>query len=647
MTKSADISIPIVPYQQQVEFQAADLIVSYIEQLGVEYVFGVPGGAIEPLYNALSRSARRGGVRPVVARHESGAAFMADGYARETGRIGVCCATTGPGATNMITGVASAYQDNIPMLAITAQTPLASFGLGAVQESSCTAVNTVGMFQYCTHYNSLVSHPDQVEYKLISALTAAYQNKGPVHLSIPLDILRMPLQETSSWLHVESLFRELDLVDDNTISAMLLKLKCADKIVMVVGEGCSDGIANIIELARTLGALIVATPQGKGLVDPYLPNFRGVCGLAGHASAKHLLVNADVDLVLLIGSNLDQQATQGWGPSENSRAEFIHIDSVQKNFARSPYARLHVGGNIKKVFKCLVDQLDCGPGLRETRPPWDQVTTLKDSQPVVIKFERRQGDRRNLSARNAQGTMKFAHVSDKRVFERRRGGEDGERMFRNFALDDEVKYLINTSPIKPQRLMYDLSRLFPENTRFLADIGNSFLWGIHYLHPVLPVNRDDRTASKSFFRTSMGFASMGWAIGSAVGTALANPRDPVVCIVGDGSFLMGGQEITTAVTEKLGVVFVILNDQALGTVKFGQQLAGAEPVGFELPPVDFAMFARSMGVGAYTIRSPDDLAALDIAAICRRQGPTLLDVYIEPDEAPPLYERMNMLAISN
>ena len=136
----------------------ADQLVEHLEQIGVEYIFGVPGGAIEPLYNAMARSQRKGGLRPIVARHEAGAAFMADGYARETGKLGVCCSTTGPGATNLITGVASAYVDNIPLLVITAQTALHLFGKQTLQESSCTAVNTVAMFQHCTHFSSLVSH---------------------------------------------------------------------------------------------------------------------------------------------------------------------------------------------------------------------------------------------------------------------------------------------------------------------------------------------------------------------------------------------------------------------------------------------------------------------------------------------------------
>src|SRR3990172_5064205 len=166
--------------------QIADLIVAYLEQMGIEYVFGVPGGAIEPLYNALARSARRGGPRPVVGRHETGAAFMADGYARETGRIGVCCATSGPGATNLITGVSCAYENEIPLLVITAQPSLHLLGRGALQESSGAGFDTVAMFRLCTRYSALISHPDQLERQLTTALLSAYQpTPGPVHLSIP------------------------------------------------------------------------------------------------------------------------------------------------------------------------------------------------------------------------------------------------------------------------------------------------------------------------------------------------------------------------------------------------------------------------------------------------------------------------------
>ncbi len=162
-----------VTHLAQPTYKLGDLLVSYLEQLGVEYVFGIPGGVIEPLYNALARSERRGGVRAVVARHETGAAFAADGYARNSGKLGVVCGTAGPGATNLITGVASAYDNNSPLLVITAQTAITNFRKRAAQESSDTGINTVAMFEYCTHYSTLVSHADQFERKLTSAIMKA------------------------------------------------------------------------------------------------------------------------------------------------------------------------------------------------------------------------------------------------------------------------------------------------------------------------------------------------------------------------------------------------------------------------------------------------------------------------------------------
>ena len=127
---------------------------------------------------------------------------MAEGYARNTGKLGVCCSTTGPGATNLITGVASAFENQIPMLVITPQTALSHFGRKALQESSDTAVNTVGMFRHCTHYNTMVSHIDQLEHKLASAIMTAFNSSGPAHISVPLDVMRPPSRPpapTTTW----------------------------------------------------------------------------------------------------------------------------------------------------------------------------------------------------------------------------------------------------------------------------------------------------------------------------------------------------------------------------------------------------------------------------------------------------------------
>src|SRR3954470_6673800 len=213
------------PFHKPIE--AGELIVACLEKAGVEYVFGVPGGAVEPIYNALARSARRGGPRAVVARHESGAAFMADGYARETGKLGVCIATSGPGATNLITGVACAFANNVPLLALTGQPALPSFGKGALQESSCTGVNAVAMLGHCTRYNSLVSHVDQVETKVVNAILHALRRPhGPAHLSFPVDVLRSLVQPKHPGYDLSGLVKHKPiLTDDRTISALDTELK--------------------------------------------------------------------------------------------------------------------------------------------------------------------------------------------------------------------------------------------------------------------------------------------------------------------------------------------------------------------------------------------------------------------------------------
>jgi acetolactate synthase-1/2/3 large subunit len=211
----------------------------------------------------------------------------------------------------------------------------------------------------------------------------------------------------------------------------------------------------------------------------------------------------------------------------------------------------------------------------------------------------------------------------------------------------------DATPIKPQRLMKILAQRCPPDTRFLADIGNSMVWAAHYLqagdrrgahgrHPHTGAG-ERRSGTASWLRLVMDFCPMGWAIGAAVGIARGNPRSPVVCITGDGAYLMSGQEITVAAQEGLAVVFVVLNDSAFGMVKHGQRLAGAEQIGTELPRIDFRRMAEAMGISGHVIESPQDLEALDFDAILRRGGPTLLDVRVDPEEIPPMSLRMKAL----
>ena len=188
--------------------------------------------------------------------------------------------------------------------------------------------------------------------------------------------------------------------------------------------------------------------------------------------------------------------------------------------------------------------------------------------------------------------------------------------------------------------MRELGWRSPPDTRFLADTGTSTIWAIHHL------GMHDHQASSSsggWMRVTMSFAPMGWAIGGAVGTSLAKRESPVVCITGDGSMLMNGQEMTVALTEQLTVVFVILNDSALGMVKHGQRLAGAEQIGVELPLVNFGLMAESLGIPSHVIHTAEEFEGLDLDAIFARPGPTVLDIRVDKDEVPPMGLRLKVL----
>jgi len=566
----------------------ADIIVDYLEQLDIDTVFGVPGGAIEPFFNALARSERRGGPRLVVARHEAGAAFMADGYYRETGKMGVVCSTTGPGATNLLTGVSSAMADEIPMLVITAQTPLPKFGKRALQESSCTAIDTVGMFRHCTQFNTLVSHHEQLQSKLVSAIMAAHRvPNGPAHISIPSDILRAPAKAKTR-VHPDLLVHDFSMSDESAIQRLCGKLAKVDTIAMFIGNGAGGASKQIMEFAELTGAAFVTGPMGKSWVDETHPQYRGVYGFAGHSSARELFQSDDVDLIIAVGAALSELGTGGW-KNELLNTKLVHIDSSVEHFTRSPMANLHVFGNIDTIFERLIENVKTA---RSWGRKWDTIPG------------------RNLE-RNILGSFTTLHEPDK-------------------CLSDE-------SPVKPQRLMAHLSNHLPCDTRVFVDAGNGWSWATHYL---VGAN------SEGYYRLAMGYGSMAWAIGAAIGSAIGNRAAPTLCIVGDGSYLMSAQEITVAAQQQLPVVFLVLNDAAMGMVMHGQKLGNQESIGWELNNINYAGVAQNMGIDGIIIDDPQQLNQLDFNALFNKSGPTLIDVRIDRNEVPPMGDRVKGLAVN-
>ena len=563
----------------------ADLIVHYLEQLGVDTVFGVPGGAIEPFMNALARSQRRGGPRLVVARHECGAAFMADGYYRETGKMGVVCTTTGPGATNLLTGVASAQVEQIPMLVITAQTPLPKFGKYALQESSCTAIDTVGIFQHVTRFSSLISHHQQLEQKLISSIMAAHRRPfGPVHLSLPSDVLRAEVRFDPQ-IPTDILSHEFSMVDDSTVNRLVEKIFQAKRIALYLGAGTGQASELITEFINLTGSEFVASPLGKTWINERHPLYRGVYGFAGHESAKNLIHNDSLELVIAVGTNLNELETSGWHRDLLNR-RLIHIDSIAEHFTRSSMANLHVLGNIRLIFNRLL------PKVKELQA---KGKTWKTSRKTAVM--------------NINGG--YASLSTPEKCETFDGW------------------------VKPQYLMSLLSRKLPDNTRIFIDAGNSWSWATHYL---------TRSDAQGFYRVAMGYGSMTWAISAAIGSSIGNPGAPTLCIVGDGSYLMSAQEITVASQKKLPIIFLIMNDAAMGMVMHGQRLGQQESIGWELNEIDYASMAKAMNINGMAVKSAKDLSEVDFHELFSRKQPTLLDVHIDREEVPLMGDRVKGLA---
>ena len=565
-----------------------DLILNYLQRWGVEYVFGVPGGSIEPFYNALARSERNNGVKSIIARHETGAAFMAEGYARETGKIGVCCATAGPGATNLLTGVACAYADSIPLLVISAQTSIEKFGRGALQDGSCTGVNTVEIFNHCTRFNTLISHSAQLEPKLLQAMSYARSNSpGPVHLSVPLDVMREQVEDVHLQGNMRAFINHEVVPSQEAMQLVLKELATKEKVTVVLGEGAAGAINTLIALIESRHWLFVTTPRAKGLVNNFHPSYRGVFGFAGHESARIALQPENAERVVVIGTALDEVSTSGWDGSAIMSNRLIHLSNNPEHLSRSYMAKLCILGSLELMLKPFVELL----ASNKARKKW------------LI-----QQDEYGLPA--------------------------------NLLIQNPEKCLLQAGKVKPQALMTYLSDVCPDDTRVLFDSGNSFLWGIHYWNCRRPTGFD---AKKTLFHIGIGFASMGWAIGAAIGVAAGAQGKPVVCITGDGSMLMSGQEITVALQHNLNVLFVVLNDSSLGMVRHGQKLSGGESIGHELPSINFALMAQAMGLKSYRIESMDDLMALNMALLVSQNKPCLLDVVIDRDEVPPMGARMKVL----
>lgn len=309
---------------EAVKTTGAHLLLEYLEQEGVRYIFGIPGGPNAPLYKALSE---RGNIKPILTKHEEGAAFMADAYARASGKIGVCCTTTGPGATNALTGVAVAYADHIPLLLLTAQVPTHQFGKGAFQESSQETIDIVGLYKSVTKWSSMVYHPERIGAAIRTALRVMQSGRpGPVHLNIPLNFMTQPVAR--ELIPANEFKFQPQLFDRQSVNQGARLLLGARRPVIVAGHGVNlaKAAAPLRRLAERLQIPVATTFKAKGVFPEDHPLSLGVFGYSGNPSAQEYVLSQGTDTVLIIGTSLGEVSTCGWDRRFSQKLNFLQID---------------------------------------------------------------------------------------------------------------------------------------------------------------------------------------------------------------------------------------------------------------------------------------------------------------------------------
>lgn len=525
----------------------AQWVVHALRAQGVETVFGYPGGAIMPVYDALYD----GGVEHLLCRHEQGAAMAAIGYARATGKTGVCIATSGPGATNLITGLADALLDSIPVVAITGQVAAPFIGTDAFQE-----VDVLGLSLACTKHSFLVESLEELPRVIAEAFAVANAGRpGPVLVDIPKDI-QLASGELEPWL---STIESDDELPHAELEQARQLLASAQKPMLYVGGGV--GMAQAVPALREFMAATrmpsVVTLKGLGAVDAADPFYLGMLGMHGTKAAN--LAVQECDLLIAVGARFDDRVT-GKLNTFAPHASVIHMDIDPAELNKLRQAHVALRGDLNALLPALQQPLAI--------EDWRQtVAQLRDGQ-----------------------SWRYDHP--------------GEAIY---------------APL----LLKQLSDRKPRDSVVTTDVGQHQMWTAQHMSFSRPEN----------FITSSGLGTMGFGLPAAVGAQVARPEDTVICISGDGSFMMNIQELGTVKRKQLPLKIVLLDNQRLGMVRQWQQLFFAERYSETTltDNPDFLMLASAFGIPGQRITRKDQVEAA-LETMLNSEGPYLLHVSIDEFE---------------
>jgi acetolactate synthase-1/2/3 large subunit len=358
------------------EMSAAEALVKCLEKEKVEIVFGIPGGAIVPVYDALYHSK----IKHVLVRHEQGAAHAADGYARATGRVGVCLATSGPGATNLVTGIANAYMDSVPLVIFTGQVSTSQVGTDAFQE-----VDITGITIPVTKHNYLVKEPKKLPEVVKKAFYIASTGRpGPVLIDLPKDVASSPVEFRYPKEITMRGYRPTYRGHPAKIAEAARLIRKSRRPVIYAGGGIihAGASAELKQLAETISAPVTNTFMGLSSFPGNHPLFLGMLGMHGTRYAN--LAVTESDLLIALGARFDDRVT-GKLSTFAPRAKIIHIDIDPAEIGKNVRIHVPIVGDVKQVLQALLPLLE-----KSDRSPWlKRVEELKNLYP--LRYERKNG----------------------------------------------------------------------------------------------------------------------------------------------------------------------------------------------------------------------------------------------------------------
>ena len=544
----------------------ADLLVKALIDEDVEVVFGYPGGAVLPIYDSLFKQNR---LRHILVRHEQAAVHAAEGYARSTGKVGVVLVTSGPGATNAVTGLTDALMDSIPIVCLTGQVPTHLIGNDAFQEA-----DTTGITRPCTKHNYLVKDVAVLPRTVHEAFYVARSGRpGPVVIDLPKDVLmnkheyvapKMPVQHKS--------YRPQTKPDPQKIEQAFEMIANARKPIFYTGGGVINSGAKasklLTQFVHMTGYPITNTLMGLGSFPASDKQFLGMLGMHGTYEANLAMYNCDV--MINIGARFDDRIT-GKLTEFSPNSKKIHIDIDNSSLNKSVRVDLPIVG-------------DAALALEELIKLW------KARQPKV--------DQKALKAW-------WAEIATWRA-------------------RDCLAYKQGPEIIKPQ---YALERLYhhikDRDSYITTEVGQHQMWAAQFLKFEQP-NR---------WMTSGGLGTMGYGLPAAIGVQIAHPEALVIDVAGEASIMMNIQELSTAAQYRLPVKIFILNNQYMGMVRQWQELlhGGRYSESYSEALPDFVKLADAFGATGLRCHEPSKLDDT-IKEMIAIKGPVIVDLAVDKTE---------------